>query len=336
MSMQVASTSARWRDPSVGCEIPVLDVGAYLQGKDGELRRLASELRQALEEIGFFYVLNHGVSKQLIDRTFAETARFHALPLADKNEVRINRDHVGYMGNEGELPRTSPYYTGTLKPDVGEAFFMLRERAPFPLPVQNQWPENLPGFRETLVEYFETAEAFFRRVLPIFAVALDMPPAYFAPAFDEYDALSMLRVAHFPAHALGNDQFNVGPHTDSSFVTLLATTNVPGLELLGPSGEWFPAPPIPDSILFNSGDMLTRWTNGRFLSTPHRVINRSGRDRYSIPLFVHPNPDFVIECLPTCRGPGNPPREPPISSGDYLEWFMSKNFKHAAEPAAPV
>ena len=96
-------------------------------------------------------------------------------------------------------------------------------------------------------------------------------------------------------------------------------------------GEWFPAPPIADSILFNSGDMLTRWTNGRFLSTPHRVINRSGRDRYSIPLFVHPNPSFVIECLPTCTGPDNPPKEPPISSGDYLEWFMGENFKHAAK-----
>jgi isopenicillin N synthase-like dioxygenase len=331
MSIQASARSTRWRDPSVGCEIPVLDVGDYLRGKDGALQRLAAELREALEEIGFFYVVNHDVPRWLIERTFAETARFHALPLAEKNRVKINGDHVGYMGDEGELPRTSPYYTGTLRPDVGEAFFILRERAPFPLRVRNQWPEGLPGFQETLVEYFETAEAFFRRMLPVFAVALDMPADHFKPAFGEYEALSMLRVAHFPAGALEHDQFNVGPHTDSSFVTLLATTNVPGLELMGPSGEWFPAPPIADSILFNSGDMLTRWTNGRFLSTPHRVINRSGRDRYSIPLFIHPNPSFVIECLPTCTGPDNPPKEPPISSGDYLEWFMGENFKHAAK-----
>lgn len=333
MSIQKAAKSARWRDPSLGCEIPVLDLGAYLQGKDGERERLAAELREALEDIGFFYVVNHGVPKQLIDKTLAETARFHALPLTEKNRVKINGDHVGYMGNEGELPRTSPYYTGTLKPDVGEAFFILRERAPFPLRVRNQWPANLQGFKETLVEYFETTEGLFRRILPVFAVALDMPSNYFGSAFGEYEALSMLRVAHFPAGELDDDQFNVGPHTDSSFVTLLATTNVPGLELLGPSGEWFPAPPIPGSILFNSGDMLTRWTNGRFLSTPHRVINRSRRDRYSIPLFVHPNPDFVIECLPTCTGPGNPPKEPPISSGDYLAWFMGENFKHAEKKA---
>ena len=183
-----------------------------------------------------------------------------------------------------------PYYTGTLKPDVCEAFFILRERAPFPLEVINQWPDELEGFRETLVEYFEESETLFRRVLPLFAAALDLAPTYFDDAFGEYEALSMLRVAHFPPDDLEPDQFNVGPHTDSSFVTLLATTEIPGLELLGPSGEWFPAPPIPGSILVNSGDLLTRWSNGRFLSTPHRVINRSGRHRYSIPLFVHPNP----------------------------------------------
>lgn len=319
------TTSAALDEP----RIPVLDLGAYLENRPGALERMAGELGDALQHIGFFFVVNHGVPKTLIDRTFAETARFHALPADIKANAAINRDHVGYMGNEGELPRTSPYYTGTLKPDVGEAFFILRERAPFPLRVKNQWPGNLPGFRETLVEYFETLEAFFRRILPIFAVAVDLPPDYFKPAFGEYEALSMLRVAHFPPDALEDDQFNVGPHTDSSFVTLLATTNVPGLELRWPSGEWRPAPPIPGSILVNSGDMLTRWTNGRFMSTPHRVLNRSGRDRYSIPLFMHPNPDFIIECLPTCTGPGNPPKEPPISSGDYLAWFMGENFKHA-------
>ena len=137
---------------------------------------------------------------------------------------------------------------------------------------------------------------------------------------------------HFPPNPLEPDQFNVGPHTDSSFVTLLATSRVPGLQLLGRTGQWFPAPPIPGSILFNSGDMLTRWTNGRFLSTPHRVLNHSGRDRYSIPLFVHPNPDFEISCLPTCSGPDNPPKHPPITSQAYLEWFMSENFKHASKP----
>lgn len=324
-----------WTDAATGFDIPVLDLSGFLSGEDGALAALASQLRHALEEIGFFYVINHGISKDLIDRTFAETCRFHALPLQDKVNMKINSDHVGYMGNEEELPRTSPYYTGTLKPDVCEAFFILRERAPFSLEVSNQWPDNLEGFRETLVGYFEEAEALFRRVLPILSVSLGLSPTYFDAAFGEHEALSMLRVAHFPPDDLEPDQFNIGPHTDSSFVTLLATTEIPGLELLGPSGEWFPAPPIPGSVLFNSGDLLTRWSNGRFLSTPHRVINRTGRDRYSIPLFVHPNPDQVIECLPTCTGPDNPPKEPPITSGDYVAWFMGENFEHAAKQEQP-
>lgn len=327
MSTQLETISADADDT-----IPALDVGAYLRNEPGALASLARELRHALEEIGFFFAVNHSVPQGLIDRAFAETARFHALPMEAKMALAISDAHVGYMDNEGELPRTSPYYTGTLKPDVGEAFFIKREIAPFPLQVRNQWPPDLAGFRTTLTEYFEATEAFFRRMLPVFATALELPANYFDVAFGRYKALSVLRVAHFPADPLEPDQFNVGPHTDSSFVTLLATTSVPGLQLLGRNGQWFPAPPIPGSILFNSGDMLTRWTNGRFLSTPHRVLNRSGRDRYSIPLFVHPNPDFEIRCLPTCSGPDNPPKHHPITSQAYLEWFMRENFKHAAKP----
>ena len=331
MSTPARTISDRWRDPAAGCDIPVLDLAGYQANEPGAVLRLAVELRQALEDVGFFYVINHGIPQVLIDRTFSETARFHALSPEAKTRIAINRDHVGYMGVESEASRTSEHHTGTIKPDVGEAFFILRDRAPVPLTVQNQWPDDLPGFRETLVEYFEAAEAFFRRILPIFAVSLDLPPAHFKPAFGAYETLSMLRAAHFgPDDELETNQFNLAPHTDSTFVTLLPTTEVPGLELLGPSGEWFAAPPIPDSILFNSGDLMTRWTNGRFLSTPHRVINRSGRDRYSIPLFVHPNADFVIECLPTCTTPDMPPREPPIRSADYLAWYMENNFKHAA------
>ena len=332
MSEPPGAISERWRDPATGCDIPVLDLAEYLAGEQGARERLGRELREALEEVGFFYVVNHDVPKALIDRTFAETARFHSIPTEEKNKIAINECHVGYLGFGEEASRTSEHYTGTIKPDVAEAYFMLRDRAPRPLDVKNQWPDNLPGFRETLVAYFEAAEALFRRSLPIFAASLDLPPDYFAPAFGEYEALSMLRVSHFRANdQLETNQFHLAPHTDSTFVTMLPTTEVPGLELLGPSGEWFLAPPIPESFLFNSGDLMKRWTNGRFMSTPHRVINRSGRDRYSIPLFIHPNSEFIVECLPTCTDTRNPPKEPPISSGEYLAWYMGQNFEHASE-----
>jgi len=309
-------------------DIPVLDLAAYLQGEEGALETVAVELRHALEEVGFFFIVNHGVPQTLIDRMYAETERFHALPEPKKTEIAVNQDHVGYMGNEGEMPRTSPYSTGILKPDVGECFFIKCDRAPHALEVQNQWPDNLPGFRETLVDYFEALEKLGRQILPIYAIALGMPPDYFQDAFSEYETESILRAAHFPSGELEDCQFNVGPHTDSSFLTLLAVTDVPGLELLSQSGNWFPAPPISGAMVVNSGDMLTRWTNGRFLSTPHRVRNRSGRERYSIPLFFQPKPDQVIECLPTCTAPDNPPKEPPITAHAYFEWFMQQNFAH--------
>ena len=235
MSEPPGAISERWRDPATGCDIPVLDLAEYLAGEQGARERLGRELREALEEVGFFYVVNHDVPKALIDRTFAETARFHSIPTEEKNKIAINECHVGYLGFGEEASRTSEHYTGTIKPDVAEAYFMLRDRAPRPLDVKNQWPDNLPGFRETLVAYFEAAEALFRRSLPIFAASLDLPPDYFAPAFGEYEALSMLRVSHFRANdQLETNQFHLAPHTDSTFVTMLPTTEVPGLELLGP------------------------------------------------------------------------------------------------------
>ena len=315
-------------------EVPILDLTAFLRGDEGALEKVAGQLRYALEEVGFLAVVNHGIPQTLIDQMFLETERFHALPEQEKTKLAVNQDHVGYMGNEGELPRTSPYSAGILKPDVGECFFTRCDRAPHALKVKNQWPDSLPGFRETLVEYFETLERFGRQILPIYATALDLPPDYFDDAFSEFETLSILRAAHMPPGDLEVGQFNVGPHTDGGFITLLAMAEVPGLELLSQSGNWFPAPYVPGAIVVNAGDLLNRWTNGRFLSTPHRVRNLSGRDRYSTPLFFQPKPDQVIECLPTCTGPDNLPKEPPITTHDYFEWFMQQNFAHTADGEA--
>jgi len=336
MSTTAEQTPATPSFGAIAEEIPVLDLAAFLRGDDGALEKVAGELRHALEEVGFFFIVNHGVPQSLIDQMYRQTERFHALPEQEKTKIAVNQDHVGYMGNEGELPRTSPYSTGILKPDVGECFFIKCDRAPHDLKVKNQWPGNLPRFRETLVEYFEILEDLGRRILPLYAAALELPPDYFQDAFSAYETESILRAAHFPPGELEDCQFNVGPHTDSSFLTLLAVTEIPGLELLSQSGNWFPAPPIPGAMVVNSGDILTRWTNGRFLSTPHRVRNRSGRDRYSIPLFMQPKPDQVIECLPTCTTPENPPKEPPITAGDYFEWFMQQNFAHTVDGDAAL
>lgn len=313
-------------------DVPVLDLADYMSNKKGALDRIAGELRYALEEIGFFYVINHQFPQGLIHRAFDEIARFHAQPTEAKNKIAVNNHHCGYIVTGAEVSRSSEYHTGILRPDVVEAFMMKRDRAPIPLAETNQWPEDLPGFRDTMVEYFETAEALFRKILPVIAASLELLPDFFDSMFGKHESLTTLRASHYNSDdLLEENQFHISPHTDSSFVTILPITDVPGLELLTPSrNDWFAAPIVPNSFLINSGDLMKRWTNGRFLSTPHRVINKSGRDRYALPLFVAPNPDVLIECLPTCTSADNPPKEPPITSAGYYEWFMKKNFQHAA------
>ncbi|MEM7468040.1 MAG: 2OG-Fe(II) oxygenase family protein [Pseudomonadota bacterium] len=307
--------------------IPVLDLGPYLTGVDGALTLLANELRVALEEVGFFYIVNHGVTLEQIDQAFDVTRSFHALSLDDKLEIKINLMNLGYMPDLGQKVTTSAVSDGD-KPDRGAAFFMIRDRAPGMDVSPNQWPAIMPNFRQTLVPYFESMMDLGMRMLPIFAQALDLEEDYFEPFFDRHEALCFQRASHYPADKLEPGQYSCGPHTDGSFLTLLATTDVPGLEILTVENEWIKAPLWPGSFLVNSGDMLTRWSNGRFRSTAHRVINDSGEDRYAIPFFMQPNPDALLECLPTCQSETNPPKEEPITCEAYLKWYLENNFLH--------
>lgn len=307
-------------------EVPVIDLSSYLAGEAGALERTAAQMGPALERIGFFFVVGHGIPWSLRDRVIERAAAFHALSEEEKLLLRFDESLVGYMPNHGELPQTSSYYTGTKKADVGEAFFVRRDWGGCNVGVRNRWPIRLEGFRETAVEYYEAVEALAHRMLPLYAVSLDLPPNYFADKFDRLEDLSILRLAHMPPGQLEADEYNVGPHTDSSFMTLLATSNHPGLQILTRSGRWMKAPVIPGAFCVNAGDMLTRWSNGRVLSTPHRVINESGAHRYSIPFFLQPPADTVLECLPSCCGPENPPKEPPITTGAYFRWFVDANF----------
>ena len=313
-------------DASSSAGIPVLDVGDYLSGVPGTCEQLAPVLHQALTEVGFFYLVGHGVPRSVIDGVFHEAKRFLSLPQDRKNSIKLNDVFVGYMGDKEQLGRTSEYYEGHTKPDRVEAFFMQRDRAPFELPFPNQWPEDLPGYRETLVEFFETMEDLSIKLLPLFASALSLPLDYFDPFFTKYQNIAFQRLSHYPADELEDGQYNSSPHTDGTFFTLLATTDVPGLEIKPKEQEWIRAPAWPEAFLINSGDILTRWSNGRVLSTPHRVRNLSGKDRYSIPFFFLPSPETVIDCLPTCQESNDLLQDEPITVQDYLRWYLEQNF----------
>src|SRR5216683_1666013 len=199
----------------------------------------------------------------------------------------------------------------------------------------NQWPDDLQGFRETTLEYMRTLEALCRRLVPLYALALDLPADFFDACFAEPHMI--LRMSRYPVIDDGDETVaSLVPHTDSGFMTLLPPNPVPGLSILMPSGCWIDAPGVEGAYVVNGGDVLHRWTNERFLSTPHRMHNVSGQARYAIPFFCDPDHDTVIECLPSCRSADNPAKYAPIRFGDYALWFASKSYQHMAnEPALP-
>lgn len=316
-------------------EIPVIDYGPFFAGEAGALPRLARQVARACETIGFFYVANHGVSEALVARAFAASKRFHALPLAEKLALRLNENNIGYLPVNASVQGASTVHKAT-KPNQNESFFVSHDRGPdhpdviagMSLRGRNQWPAGLPGFREDVIAYLKAMEALCARMLPAFAVALDLAPDHFAPFFAN-EAHITLRMLHYPPQESVEDNlFGQAPHTDNSFMTVLARSEVPGLAVRLPSGEWLAPPLIPGTFLVNLGNMMRRWSNDRFLSTPHGVLNDSGADRYSIAYFHSPNPDSIIDCLPSCTGADNPPKYPPAVYRDLVLAFYRANYFH--------
>jgi isopenicillin N synthase-like dioxygenase len=304
--------------------VPVLDFG---RPRD----EVADELRATLENVGFFVMTNHGVPQALIDQTFAEARRFHAQPLDRKMALRMNEHNNGYM-MQGRYAVWTSGVNANDKPDLNEAWFCKRERgADDPLAMSgrrfvgpNLWPDDLPGFRENVLAYIKEMDALSARVLPVCAVALGLRPDHFDAAFAE--SQFSFRLTHYPPVEAEANQFGIAPHTDANFLTFLAQSEVPGLQVRTPSGDWKDVPYVPGSYAVNTGDMMLRWTNGRFKSTPHRALPPVGRHRYAIPFFLGPHIDTVIECLPTCTSAGNPPRFEPITYEAYLTWWYDANY----------
>jgi len=316
-------------------QIPVIDYGPYFAGERGALGRLVPQVRHACENIGFFYALNHGVDDALVDRAFAAARRFHALPLDAKLALRLNENNIGYLPIDASLQGASTVHKAT-RPNRNESFFISHDRgadhpefrAGIPLRGRNQWPAALPDIRDPMTAYFRTLGAMCDRMLPAFAAALDMPADFFAPFFAN-EGHHNLRFLHYPPQDADEDNlFGQAPHTDNSFMTALARTDVPGLAVRLPSGEWFPPPIVEGTYLINLGNMMRRWSNDRFLSTPHGVLNESGADRYSIAYFHSPNPDSVIECLPSCVSTDNPAKYAPAVYRDLVLEFYRANYFH--------
>jgi isopenicillin N synthase-like dioxygenase len=313
--------------------IPIVDIAGLADPSSAAARDAAALLCRAYETLGFAYIAGHGVPDDVVERAFTAAVEFHAAPLERKQALAINRFHRGYIGMATSVIVTSTVARVT-QPNLSESLMLMHEVAPddprFGTEVHgpNQWPDWLPAFRPSVEAYIAALETVARRLLGAFTLGLGLAPAHLAPLFAR--PVTFLRLLHYPPHppTAADQQFGSAPHTDYGCLTILAQHGVDGLAVRGPDGSWLEAPPMPGTFLLNLGDLMPRWSNDRFRSTPHRVLNRSGRDRYSIAYFFDPAMDAVIECLPGCRAPGEPPRYPALRYGDYLMERLDKNYAY--------
>ncbi|MBV8165409.1 MAG: isopenicillin N synthase family oxygenase [Alphaproteobacteria bacterium] len=307
-------------------EIPTLDIGPYLHGEPGAREAVAARLREISMTVGFFYLKGHGLRAGLLERMFVEARRFHSLPEAEKQKIPyfdVASLKSGYSAlADDDYRRANVNIIRGAKKNLVAKFSVNREGVPeHPGPV-NVWPENLPGFKETLMEYHAAIETLGRSFLPLWAVSLGLPTDYFETFF-AVPHLTLQLLHYPPQKEVGNRQYGIAPHTDNAMMTFLAQGDVPGLAVQMPSGHWRLVDTVPDALLVNTGNVIVRWTNNDYLSTKHRVINTHDRDRYSIPAFFGPSRDAVIEVVPTCQGPARPPCYEPITYRASRDWYYA-------------
>ena len=255
----------------------------------------------------------HGVPQAVIDAAFEASREFHAMPLEDKMRLKINENNIGYLPVNQSMQRASTVHKAT-RPNYNESFFISHDRgadhpdvvAGTPLRGRNQWPEGHERMRAAMLRYFKTLEGVGERMLPVLARSLDMPAGHFAPFFAN-EAHINLRFLHYPPQDTDDDeQFGQAPHTDNSFITMLAREDVPGLAVRLPSGEWLAPPVIPGTLLVNLGNIMKRWSNDRFLSTPHGVLNDSGTRPLLDRVLLQPEPGVRHRVPAELHGPRQP------------------------------
>jgi isopenicillin N synthase-like dioxygenase len=311
-------------------QIPVIDVAPLLT-RDAEGERLiARQIGAACRGIGFFYIAGHGVAPSEMKTVFAKSAEFFTAPASVKETARFS----GAAGNRGLISLGGETLDPGKPPDMKEAFNIGLELAPDdpdllakkPFRAENLWPD-VPGFRATMLAYFARMADLGRTLHRAFALDLGLDPSFFDDKFRK--PMATLRLLHYPPVEKQPDdgQLGAGEHTDYGNVTLLATDATGGLMVRDRSGRWLDAPVVPDTYICNIGDCLMRWTNDIYVSTPHKVVTPPGRDRYSIAFFLDPDPDAMVECVPTCTDAGRPAKYAPVSAANFLKSRLEPTYK---------
>lgn len=322
--------------PSAAKSVPVVDLSSSFSGNIAGKTDVAWNIHKACRETGFFYVINHSVPQALIDDQFEFARRFFALAIEEKLAIHMEKSpaNVGYEPIGGQALDSQDLSSERAPPDLKESFYCGTELAsdhPWARRKirsfgHNQWPA-LAGFRDQMLAYHAAARGLGDHLLGMLALSLDLPENYFAPFYDV--PLATLRLLRYPPHpenARAN-QLGAGAHTDWGGITLLLQDHLGGLEVRNVEGDWIEAKPIPGTFVVNLGDLTHRWTNGLYRSNMHRVRNNSStHDRYSIPFFLSPRPDAVIECLPSCTDAENQPRFPTCTATEHISEMFRRSY----------
>jgi isopenicillin N synthase-like dioxygenase len=309
-------------------ELPVIDFEPFHEGDDATRDRIAAEIADACEEIGFFTIKGHRVPQALREEIFAQSARFFSLPVEKRAEVAATEDwYRGWLGTQpGEkLARNSRLFEHFRMqcdlpaddPDVMAGSFFHKP---------NRWPNDLDGFAETCNAYFAAMEELSGKLLHAFARGIGLPEDRLDGMFDKpVSQLSLMYNPPLPPE-VSREVTNMVPHTDDTPFTILAQDKVGGLEVKRRDGEWILVPPDSETLTINVGDMMMWWSNGRYLSNAHRVRNISGDERYSIPFFLNPSLDVTVSPLPELIERDGRARYEPVSVRQHLSRFYA-SFK---------
>lgn len=327
---------AQHRTESTFDQIPIINF-KKAQTTDPVVRRtLADEIRDACINVGFFYVKNHTIPKDTISRAITASKQFFALPQEQKAALDIHKssNFKGYTALLGE--NTNPENRGDLhegfdigwEEKEGGSGSALRE-GDGAMSGSNVWPEGLEGFRETVLEYYHAAVALGQSLFPLFALALDLPEDFFDDKTTKPAAI--MRLLYYPPQAgvIDDRVVGIGAHTDYECFTILWQDDVQALQVLNNAGKWVDAVPIPGTLVVNLGDQFARWTNDVFKSTVHRAVNRSGVERYSIPLFFGSDYDVKLEALPSCVDEQYPAKYEVVTAGDYVKSRLEATYAHS-------
>jgi isopenicillin N synthase-like dioxygenase len=285
--------------------LPVIDVAALVGGSPRAKAAVAREIRAACTDNGFFYVVGHGVPQTLTSGILAASHRLFALDSEQKQAISAPPPFGrGYAMMGGRALDGRAYRA------VKEEYYAARDFPPDGTG-PNRWPANLHGFRESVEAYIEAMHALAVLLMGGIALSLDLPEDHFAGFC--HDPLALLRLVRYPAEGA-----EAGMHTDFGALTFLLQDGVGGLQVFDRvTGGWIHAPPVAGSFSVNVGDLIERWTNKLYRSTPHRVVHPPGVDRYSVPFFFTGAPDYPVVCLPSCLKPGEVPIYPPTTPAGH-------------------